>query len=373
MSNIPVLVDCKNEGKKCYSIWRQTFEIDECYEPIKAIGRGAYGVVCSAKDSRTGDKVAIKRIAKAFDNVTDARRTLREIKLLRELRHENIIKVKDVLSPPPSEGMDFSDVYIVYELMDTDLHQIIRSSQTLTDDHYQYFIYQILCGLKYVHSANVLHRDLKPSNLLLDANCDLKICDFGLARTSTETGFLTEYVVTRWYRSPELLLCCESYTSAIDMWSVGCIFAEILLRKPLFPGRDYIDQLKVIITKLGTPMHEDTQFIKSNRAISFIRGLPHSPSGNFHSLFSSNTNPKALDLIEKMLQFNPSKRITVKEALQHPYLSSLHDPNNEPSAPNVYKFDFDDGDPDENVEESIVRAELKKRVFDEISAYARMQ
>jgi len=374
MSNIPVLMEpgSKNKGKKCYSIWRQTFEIDDTYEPIKAIGRGAYGVVCSANDHKTGEKVAIKRIAKAFENVTDARRTLREIKLLRELHHENIINVKNVLSPPESEGMDFQDVYIVYELMDTDLHQIIRSSQTLTDDHYQYFLYQILCGLKYVHSANVLHRDLKPSNLLLDANCDLKICDFGLARTSTETGFLTEYVVTRWYRSPELLLCCENYTSAIDMWSVGCIFAEILLRKPLFPGRDYIDQLKVIIAKLGTPIHEDTKFIKSNRAISFIRGLPHSQPGNFRSLFNPDTNPEALDLIEKMLQFNPAKRITVGEALAHPYLSSLHDPNNEPGAPYPYKFDFDDSE-NEKVSENDMRTELKRLVFEEMKAYKKMQ
>ena len=110
----------------------------------------------------------------------------------------------------------------------------------------QYFLYQLLRGLKYIHSAHVLHRDLKPSNLLLNANCDLKICDFGLARTTSETDFMTEYVVTRWYRAPELLLNCSEYTAAIDVWSVGCIFMELLNREPLFPGRDYVQQLRLI-------------------------------------------------------------------------------------------------------------------------------
>lgn len=180
-----------------------------------------------------------------------------------------VVIIKDIIRPPKKET--FTDVYIVYELMDTDLHQIIRSDQPLTDDHcqvltshnfsllfisyymtwlffcsLQYFLYQILRGLKYIHSANVLHRDLKPSNLLLNANCDLKIADFGLARTTSETDLMTEYVVTRWYRAPELLLNSSEYTSAIDVWSVGCIFAEIMTREPLFPGKDYVHQLKLI-------------------------------------------------------------------------------------------------------------------------------
>ena len=152
------------------------------YEPIKAIGKGAYGVVCSALDKATNKKVAIKKITGAFENETDSRRTLREIKLLKHLQHENVIALVDVLLPPSLA--EFNDVYLVYELMDTDLQQIIRSPQLLSDDHCQYFIYQLLRGTKYIHSANVLHRDLKPQNLLLNASCDLKICDFGLARTS---------------------------------------------------------------------------------------------------------------------------------------------------------------------------------------------
>ncbi|KAG4386303.1 hypothetical protein GLYMA_11G021800v4 [Glycine max] len=155
---------------------------------------------------------------------------------------ENIIAIRDIIRPPRKDAFD--DVYIVYELMDTDLHQIIRSDQPLNDT--TYFLYQLLRGLKYVHSANILHRDLKPSNLLLNANCDLKIADFGLARTTSETDFMTVYVVARWYRAPELLLNCSEYTSAIDVWSVGCIFGEIMTREPLFPGKDYVHQLRLI-------------------------------------------------------------------------------------------------------------------------------
>ena len=118
----------------------------------------------------------------------------------------------------------------------------------------QYFLYQILRGLKYIHSANVLHRDLKPSNLLLNANCDLKICDFGLARVTSETDFMTEYVVTRWYRAPELLLNSSDYTAAIDVWSVGCIFMELMDRKPLFPGRDHVHQLRLLLEVLSVTL-----------------------------------------------------------------------------------------------------------------------
>ena len=341
---------------------RSLFEIDVKYVPIKPIGKGAYGVVCSAKNTETGEKVAIKKIANAFDNVTDARRTLREIKLLRRLQHENIVLLKDVMMPPSLE--DFNDVYLVYELMDTDLHQIVRSSQGLSDEHCQYFIYQILRGLKYVHTAQVLHRDLKPSNLLLDANCDLKICDFGLARTSSETGFMTEYVVTRWYRAPELLLSCEDYTAAIDIWSVGCILAEVLGRKALFPGKDYIHQMRLIIQVLGSPAEEDLAFIQSHKARSYIRSLPHSPPVRFDKTYPK-ANPLAIDLLQKMLVFDPKRRITVEQALEHPYLASLHDPGVEPASetPEPFEFDFED--------EELREDQLREKVWEEMMSFQR--
>lgn len=162
-----------------------------------------------------------------------------------------------------------------------------------------------------MHTANVLHRDLKPSNLLLNASCDLKICDFGLARTGSEKGFMTEYVVTRWYRAPELLLSQEEYTSAIDVWSVGCIFAELLARKPLFAGKDYIHQLKLIIGVIGSPDEDDLMFIHSQKARSYIRSLPYTPRMPLARLFP-RANPLALNLIDRMLVFDPKKRIGVQ-------------------------------------------------------------
>lgn len=239
---------------------KHTFTVDKRYDMIRVIGSGAYGVVISAKDSHckssTNSSVAIKMVPKAFSDEIDAKRILREIKLLNHFRHDNIVSLIDMMPPNVKYLEDFTDVYLVTELMETDLHRIIYSKQKLSIDHVQYFIYQVLRGLKYIHSCHVLHRDLKPSNLLVNSNCDLKICDFGLARGmhspesisksdgKTPTLLLTEYVVTRWYRAPEIMLACHEYSYQIDVWSVGCIFAELILRKPYFPGDDYIDQVR---------------------------------------------------------------------------------------------------------------------------------
>ncbi|XP_009354515.1 mitogen-activated protein kinase 13 [Pyrus x bretschneideri] len=340
-----------------YNILGNLFEVSSKYvPPIHPVGRGAYGIVCCATNSETKEEVAIKKIGNAFDNRIDAKRTLREIELLCHMDHDNVIKIKDIIRPADREK--FNDVYIVYELMDTDLNQIINSSQALIDDHCQYFLYQLLRGLKYIHSANVLHRDLKPSNLLLSANCDLKICDFGLARTTSETDFMTEYVVTRWYRAPELLLNCSEYTGAIDIWSVGCIFMEILRREPLFPGKDYVQQLSLITELLGSPDESDLGFLRSDNARKYVKQLPHVPKQHFAEKFP-NFSPLAIDLAERMLVFDPSKRITVEEALNHPFLSSLHEINEEPICPSPFVFDFEQASLDEeDIKELIWRESL---------------
>ncbi|XP_010544396.1 PREDICTED: mitogen-activated protein kinase 4-like [Tarenaya hassleriana] len=341
-----------------YNVYGNLFEVSRKYvPPLRPIGRGAYGIVCAALNSENGEEVAIKKIGNAFDNIIDAKRTLREIKLLRHMDHENVIAIKDIIRPPQREN--FNDVYIVSELMDTDLHQIIRSNQPLTDDHCRFFLYQLLRGLKYVHSANVLHRDLKPSNLLLNANCDLKIGDFGLARTKSETDFMTEYVVTRWYRAPELLLNCSEYTAAIDIWSVGCILGEIMTREPLFPGKDYVHQLRLITELIGSPDETSLGFLRSDNARRYVRQLPQYPRQNFAARFPS-MSPGAVDLLEKMLVFDPSRRITVDEALCHQYLGPLHDINEEPVCGRPFSFDFEQPSlTEENIKELIYRESVK--------------
>ncbi|KXN68123.1 Pkinase-domain-containing protein [Conidiobolus coronatus NRRL 28638] len=338
------------------------FHVGDQYELINLIGEGAYGTVCAATYRPTGIKVAIKKIT-PFDHSMFCLRTLREIKLLKFFHHENIISVLDIVRPSSLEA--FCEVYLIQELMETDLHRVIRT-QELSDDHCQYFIYQTLRALKYMHSANVLHRDLKPSNLLLNANCDLKVCDFGLARSTNlseeHASFMTEYVATRWYRAPEIMLTFKEYTKAIDVWSVGCILAEMLSGRPLFPGRDYHHQLTLILDVLGTPSIDDFTAIKSRRARDYIRGLPIKNKIPFTTLFP-NATPLAIDMLEKLLAFNPRKRITCEEALKHPYLEQYHDPEDEPMAQPMPEsfFDFD------RYKEQLSKEQLKVMIYEEIT------
>jgi mitogen-activated protein kinase 1/3 len=330
-----------------------SFTVDDNYQYIKHIGHGAYGVVVSALDRKTNMKVAIKKVAKAFEDLIDAKRILREIKLLSFFDHENIISLLDVQRPQARTG--YEDIYIVSDLMETDLHRVVYSRQELTDEHIQYFVYQILRGMLYLHSADVIHRDLKPSNLLLNKNCDLKICDFGLARgfDQAKDENLTEYVVTRWYRAPEVILNASHYTKAIDVWSIGCIFAELLGRSPLFPGEDYLDQVQRIIAVLGMPSQEDMSFIGNDSARRYIRSLPKRQRVPWSSLYPK-ANPVALDLLNKMLIFNPEKRYTVEQCLAHPYFDGLHNPEDEPVAPEPFDWSFDDFTPTKPLLQSMI-------------------
>lgn len=344
-------------GKNYYSVRHTVFEIDSEYVPIKPLGMGSYGVVCSALNVRTGEKVAIKKILDVFGHPTTAVRTLREMMILRQIKHHNVIALKDVMVP--SLKKSFQEIYLVYELMDTDLTHVIRSMQPLSGDHIKYFLYQILRGLHHIHSANVLHRDLKPSNILVDADCELKICDFGLSRTTAkeESEFMTEYVVSRWYRAPELLLGSYNYGPSVDMWSVGCIFAELLGRKPIFCGSNSLNQLQVIIDVLGTQKEEDLKFIQSARSRRYIESLPYSSGTPLLTLFPG-ADPVGLDLLAKMLVFEPNKRITVAKALKHPYLGDWHDPGTERPAQFQVKLD--------RVVEGMEEKAIRKLMWEEV-------
>ncbi|KAM0714564.1 hypothetical protein Q7P37_009860 [Cladosporium fusiforme] len=322
---------------------RIPFDVDaEQYAIDKVVGEGGYGIVCSAVHKSSGMHVAIKKIS-PFEHSMLCVRTLREVKMLRHFHHENIISLLGIQEP--RNYQEFKDVYLIQELMETDLHRVIRN-QEISDDHCQYFVYQTLRGLKAIHAAGILHRDLKPSNLLLNANCDLKICDFGLARLAASVedrqGFMTEYVATRWYRAPEIMLTFKEYTKAIDLWSVGCILAEMLRGKALFPGKDYHHQLTLIFDILGTPIGEDYNGIRSRRAREYIKTLPFKEKTPWKAIFP-RASDLSLDLPERLLTFDPVKRIDVEGALKHPYLEPYHDPEDEPTAAPVSEqlFDFD--------------------------------
>lgn len=302
------------------------------YKVIGIIGEGAYGVVCSAVDTTTGSKVAVKRILKTFDNYPMATRILRELKFLRLLSpHENIIQVKDVLLP--GDLKRFNDTFVVQKLMPADLSRAMRSTVVLRPEHIKYFMFQLLRGINFMHTANVLHRDLKPNNILINSRCELRICDFGLARATFENGpdtmFWTDYVATRWYRAPELLMnYLNKYSTAIDMWSVGCIFAEMLGNGTiLFPGKNSRHQFEMIIDVLGPVPMETIEKMNNPQAkrvlAPFMNGF-HQARRPLHMLFR-HADPLAVRLLSRMLTFDPDTRISAIDALNSQYFSEyLH-------------------------------------------------
>eukprot|EP01012_Entosiphon_sulcatum_P003546 TRINITY_DN1116_c0_g1_i1.p1 TRINITY_DN1116_c0_g1~~TRINITY_DN1116_c0_g1_i1.p1 ORF type:complete len:415 (-),score=72.50 TRINITY_DN1116_c0_g1_i1:426-1628(-) len=341
------------------------------YCPIKQVGSGARGVVWSAKDLQLSESVrrprgdvAVKKIANAFEHTTDTKRMMREILLLLVLDHPNILTIKDVMCPRDGNG-GWASLYIVTDLMDTDLHRIIQSPQPLSEDHIQYFVYQLLRAVKYLHSAGILHRDIKPANVLVNENCELKLCDFGLARCipdantavdEEDSSFMTSYVVTRWYRAPELLLQEKFYNGAIDIWSVGCVLGELLGRKALFPGTDYVDEIIRVTNVIGTPVAEDLAAIGSEQARQFMLTLEPKAPIPFEDLFPK-ANPVVVDLLSRMLLFNPNRRLTIDEALDHPFFAPLHDPADVPVAAARFYFPSD---------AQLTKHQMKEIVFQQV-------
>lgn len=325
-------IKCAIPGKRSFDIRGVNFTIDEKYEVFKVVGVGAYGIVVACQDKTTGERVALKKISGVFDDFTDAKRILREIRLMQALKHENLLPLYDMEAPDSFSAFD--EVYMTSPLFDKDLCKIIESDVELTVEHIRYFIYQILCGLKHLHSASVMHRDLKPANILVKESCDLTLCDFGLARYVEEKPEevnlgMTEYVVTRWYRAPELVLVHE-YTYAVDLWAVGCILGDLFGRKVMFPGKDFKNQVELICTIIGKPNEDDMKHVTSSRARKFLEKLPDTNGIPFDELFP-NAPKQGIDLMQKLLKFNPNCRLTAEEALQHPFVAEFHDEEYEAS------------------------------------------
>ncbi|XP_063252875.1 mitogen-activated protein kinase 12 isoform X1 [Prinia subflava] len=293
---------------------------------------------CSAVDGRSGTKVAIKKLYRPFQSELFAKRAYRELRLLKHMKHENVIGILDVFTPDVTLEK-FNDFYLVMPFMGTDLSKIMKHEK-LTEDRIQFLVYQMLKGLKYIHSSGIIHRDLKPGNLAVNEDCELKILDFGLARhTDSE---MTGYVVTRWYRAPEVILNWMHYTQTVDIWSVGCIMAEMITGRPLFKGNDHLDQLTEIMKITGTPTQDFVQKLHSQDAKNYIKSLPKVQKKDFASILKY-ANPLAVNLLEKMLVLDAEKRVTAAEALMHPYFEPIHDPEEEIEA-EKYDDTFDNMD-----------------------------
>jgi len=312
------------------------------YDIVQKLGRGAYGIVWKAIDKKTTEVVALKKCFDAFQNATDAQRTFREIMFLQELNgHDNIVRLLNVLKADNDQ-----DIYLICDYMESDLHAVIRAN-ILEEIHKQYIIYQLLKALKYMHSGQMLHRDIKPSNILLNSDCQVKVCDFGLARSisalmdNSANPVLTDYVATRWYRAPEILLGSTAYTKGVDLWSVGCILGELISGKPIFPGTSTMNQLDRVMEVTGRPTPEDVEAIKSPFAATMLESLPVSRPKPLNEMFPS-ASTEAHDLLRHTMHFNPNKRITAGKSLEHPYVTQFHNPEEEYNCDQVIKIPIDD-------------------------------
>ncbi|CAN7091658.1 mitogen-activated protein kinase 17 [Brassica rapa] len=335
------------------------------YQIQEVVGKGSYGVVASAECPHTGGKVAIKKMTNVFEHVSDAIRILREIKLLRLLKHPDIVEIKHIMLPPCRK--EFKDIYVVFELMESDLHHVLKVNDDLTPQHHQFFLYQLLRGLKFMHSAHVFHRDLKPKNILANADCKIKICDLGLARVSFTDSpsavFWTDYVATRWYRAPELCGSFYSnYTPAIDMWSVGCIFAEMLTGKPLFPGKNVVHQLELVTDLLGTPSPITLSRIRNEKARKYLSNMRRKGPVPFTHKFP-NIDPVALKLLQRLVAFDPKDRPSAEEALADPYFQGLANVDYEPSRQPISKLEF------EFERRKLTRDDVRELMYREILEY----
>ncbi|CAG9333635.1 unnamed protein product [Blepharisma stoltei] len=344
------------EGKTKFTIGDSTFIIDNRYEFLKIIGRSAWGFAVSAIDHKINSRVSIKKITTEED-LDEVKNILREIKLLNFFNHENIIKMYNIELYPDTRN--YNDLYIVTDLMEADLHRVIRSEIELTNEHIQYLMYQLLRGVLHMHSADVIHWDLKPSNVLINSNCDLKISGFKLAKECGKAVKIDEWICARWYRSPELMLNCSVFTKKADIWSCGSIFAELLGRSPLFPCKDSVDFLWCITQLLGTTSPDDIFFIDSPAAETYIANLPDKEKTSWSSLYP-NADPLALDLLDKMIVINPEKRWAASHCLEHPYFKDLHDIEDEPLASESFNWDFENCEPSIGAVKNLIYEEASK-------------
>jgi mitogen-activated protein kinase 15 len=339
-------VDTMSSTKEIHGI---SDSVNCCIDIQKRVGKGAYGVVWKGVDHATQKTVAVKKCFGAFRNDTDAQRTYREVKYLDALTksggHNNIVRLLQIIQPSEPGS---NDLYLVFDHMESDLEKASRA-MILLPIHVKLITYQLLNALHYIHSAGVMHRDIKPSNILIDEQCNIKLCDFGLARsapseasdnpaTKVKPQLMTDYVATRWYRSPEVLLGSATYTKAVDMWAVGCIMAEMMCGRPFLAGNDTIDQIKCIRSLFGIASTSHThgrEVVASFR--SYFKKSTHVIENSFiDKALREVCKPDSLDaaaLMKQCMQFHPSHRCKAATALEHPYVADFHRPESEMTYP----------------------------------------
>ena len=289
-------------------------------KPGSNLGEGTYGVVYKARDRNTDEIVALKRIRLEVEDEGIPSTALREISLLRELNHRNIVELKDCVQ---EEGR----LYLVFEFLDKDLKKYMEScTGLLSQPLVKSYLFQICRGLAFCHAKGVMHRDLKPQNLLVTRDGILKIADFGLARAfCPPIRPLTHEVVTLWYRPPEILMGAQSYAPPMDVWAVGTIFTEMVNKRPLFPGDSEIDQLYKIFRQLGTP--NDEVWPGVTQLQDWNTSFPTWYKSPYAETVTDNMDDNGLDLLELFLAYDPKDRITVKDALNHAYFDDLNKEN----------------------------------------------
>ncbi|XP_070689836.1 mitogen-activated protein kinase 4 [Pempheris klunzingeri] len=318
------------------------FDLGGHFVDLRPLGMGVTGLVLSATDQRTGQRVAIKKLVMR-DAIT-VKHALREVKITRRLHHENVVRVHEVLAPYgrplPGDPTRLSALYIVQECMETDLARLLEQGPLQTG-HATLLFYQLLRGLKFIHSANVLHRDLKPANIFINTDqLLLKIGDFGLARIVdphySHKGYLSEGLVTKWYCSPRLLLSPNNYTKAIDMWAAGCILAEMLTGRMLFAGAHELEQMQLILDTVPVLREEDRQ--------DLLQVIPSYVSHGWRvkkpfSELLPEVDAQAVDFLERILTFNPMDRLTAEAALSHPFLQQYSCPEDEPTSSHPFRIE----------------------------------
>ena len=289
----------------------------EKYSKIEKVGEGTYGVVYKCKVKDTNNFVALKKIRLENEDEGIPSTSIREISILKQLRHPNIVYLIDLIHGEKK-------LYLVFEYMDHDLKKFLDiNNGPLPPELVKSYLFQILVAINFCHSKRILHRDLKPQNLLIDKDGIIKVADFGLARSfGIPIKTLTHEILTLWYRAPEILLGQKEYSTPVDMWSIGLIFYEMAHKKPLFAGDCEIDQIFKIFQMFGTPNEKSWPGV--TKLPEFKLTFPQF-KGKGISAYNKNIDPIGLDLLSKMIQIDPCKRISAKQALQHPYFNELNE------------------------------------------------